>query len=107
MFLTDIARFLQYFRNLFNSFINIFEIFQDFNGIFSKYSFNITVLCGLLLTYISKYTEILTMVRCGERWNRKEDELYQKECLDAEEPKRELCLVVRKAPTNYKKLGDH
>ena len=46
MFWTDIARFLQYFKNVSNSFINIFAILQDFNGIFSKYSFNITVLCG-------------------------------------------------------------
>ena len=48
MFWTDIARFLQYFINLSNSFINIFAILQDFNRIFSKYSFNITVLCGYL-----------------------------------------------------------
>ena len=46
MFWTAIARFLQYFRNLSNSFINIFTILQDLNGIFSKYSFNITVLWG-------------------------------------------------------------
>ena len=46
MFRADIARFLQYFRNPSNSFINIFSILQDFNGIFLKYSFNITVLCG-------------------------------------------------------------
>ena len=46
MFWTDIARFLQYFRNLSNSFINIFAILQDFDVIFLKYSFNITVLCG-------------------------------------------------------------
>ena len=51
MFWTDIARFLQYFRNLSNSFINIFAILQDFNVIFSKYSFNITVLCGWLHQY--------------------------------------------------------
>ena len=51
MFWTDIARFLQYFRNLSNSFINIFAILQDFNGIFSKYSFNITVLCGDITGY--------------------------------------------------------
>ena len=58
MFWTDIARFLQYFWNLFNSFINIFAILKDFNGIFSKYSFNITVLCGILppvtLAYFQK-----------------------------------------------------
>ena len=53
MFWTDIARFLQYFRNLSNSFINIFATLQVFNGIFSKYSFNITVLCG------PPYTSIL------------------------------------------------
>ena len=46
MFWTDIARFLQYFWNLFNSFINILAILQDFNGIFSKYFLNITVLYG-------------------------------------------------------------
>ena len=46
MFWTDIVRFLQYFRNLSNTFTNIFAILQDFHGIFSKYSFNITVLCG-------------------------------------------------------------
>ena len=46
IFRTDIARFLQYFRNLSNSFINIVAILQDFNRIFSKYSLNITVLCG-------------------------------------------------------------
>ena len=28
------------------SFINIVAILQDFNGIFSKYFLNITVLCG-------------------------------------------------------------
>ena len=49
MFWTDIARFLQYFRNLSNSFINILAILQDFNGIFSKYSFNITVLSGVCM----------------------------------------------------------
>ena len=48
MFWTDIARFLQNFRNLSNSFINILEILQDFNGIFLKYFLNITVLCGFL-----------------------------------------------------------
>ena len=47
MFWTDIARFLQYFRNLSNTFINTFGILQDFNGIFSKYSFNNTVLYGI------------------------------------------------------------
>ena len=46
--LMDIARFLQYFRELFNSFINILAILQDFKGIFPKYSPNITVLCGIL-----------------------------------------------------------
>ena len=46
MFWTNITRFLQYFRTLSNSFINISAILQDFNGIFSKYSFNITVLRG-------------------------------------------------------------
>ena len=46
MFWTDIARFLQYFRNFLNSFINTFAILQDFNGIFSKYSFDIMVLSG-------------------------------------------------------------
>ena len=45
MFWTDIARFLQYFKNLSNRFI-ILLILQDFNGIFAKYSLNITVLCG-------------------------------------------------------------
>ena len=45
MFWTDIARFLQYFRNLSNSFINILAILQDFNEIFFKYYLNITVLC--------------------------------------------------------------
>ena len=51
MFWTDIARFLQYFRKCF---INIFAILQDFNGIFSKYSFNITVLSGLTSPWPSK-----------------------------------------------------
>ena len=36
--------FLQYFKNLFNTFINILVTLQDFNGRFSKYFFNITVL---------------------------------------------------------------
>ena len=49
MFWTDIARFLQYFRNLSDSFINILAILQDFNGIFSKYCLNITVLCGYFI----------------------------------------------------------
>ena len=53
------ARFLQYFGNLFNSFINILAILQDFNGIFLKHSLNITMLCGLLISQIfyreSKY----------------------------------------------------
>ena len=47
MLWTDIARFLHFFRNISNSFINILAILQHFNRIFSKYSFNITVLCGL------------------------------------------------------------
>ena len=51
MFLADIARFLQYFRNLSNSFINIVAILQDFNGIFLKYSLNITVQCGLYVRW--------------------------------------------------------
>ena len=38
MFWTDIARFLQYFKNLSNSFTNILAILQDCNGVFSKYS---------------------------------------------------------------------
>ena len=49
MFWAEIARFLQYFRNLSNSSTNILAILQDFNGIFLKYSLNITVLCGLFL----------------------------------------------------------
>ena len=48
MFWADITRFLQYFRNLSNRFINILAILQDYNGIFSKYSLNIMVLCGQL-----------------------------------------------------------
>ena len=51
MFSTDIARFLQYFRNLSNSFINILAILQDFNGIFSKHFLNLTVLCRLYCIY--------------------------------------------------------
>ena len=39
-----------------NSFINIFAILQDFNGIFSKYSFNITVLCGYLCHHSNSNT---------------------------------------------------
>ena len=46
--LSGYARFLQYFRILSNSFINILAILQDFNGIFLKYSLNITVLCAYL-----------------------------------------------------------
>ena len=42
----DSNRELPYLRNLSNSFINMFAILQDFNKIFSKYSLNITVLCG-------------------------------------------------------------
>ena len=49
MFLMDIARFLQYLRNLSDSFINNLAILQDFNETFSKYSLNITLLCGKLL----------------------------------------------------------
>ena len=54
----DIARFRDLFRDLsnYNSFINILAILQDFKGIFSKYSFNITrcyVGIFLLFTYIS------------------------------------------------------
>ena len=49
MFWTDIARFLQYFRNLSNSFINIIAILQDFNGIFSKYSL-------LLISFLEFYS---------------------------------------------------
>ena len=64
-FWTDIARFLQYFRNLSNSFINIFAILQHFNGIFLKYLLNITVLCGVigmiiedaLLPHLNKQTQ--------------------------------------------------
>ena len=48
-FQTDIARFLQYFINLSNSFINILAIWQDFSEIFSKYSLNITVLCRITI----------------------------------------------------------
>ena len=48
MFWLDIAKFLQYFRNLSNSFINI-TMLQDINGIFSKYSLNMTVVRGKLL----------------------------------------------------------
>ena len=51
MFWTDTARFLQYFRNLSDSFINILAILQDFNEIFSKYCLNITVLCGYLQSH--------------------------------------------------------
>ena len=48
----------QYFRNISNSFINIFAVLQDFNEIFSKYSFNITVLCGLHLDLLAWDKEI-------------------------------------------------
>ena len=47
MFWADIARFLQYFRNLSISFINILAILQNFKEIFSKCSLNITVLCRM------------------------------------------------------------
>ena len=57
MFRTDIARFLQYFRTLSNSFMNIFAILQDFNGIFSKYSFNSTVLCGIISLESSTFAD--------------------------------------------------
>ena len=53
MFRTDMAGFLPYFKNLSNSFINIFAILQNFNGIFSKYSFNIMVLCGILEVFVN------------------------------------------------------
>ena len=48
MFRAYIARSgtLRYFRNLSNSFIIILAILQDSNGIFLKYSLNITMLCG-------------------------------------------------------------
>ena len=52
-------RFLQYFKNLFNSFINILAILQDFNEIFSKYSLNSTVLCGYLNVTTNKLTDDL------------------------------------------------
>ena len=42
----DIARFLQYFKNLSSSFINILATLKDFNEIFLIYCLNITVLCG-------------------------------------------------------------
>ena len=58
IFWTDIARFLQYFRNLSNSFINILAILQDFYAIFSKYFFNIIVLCGLLSTKLQNSINI-------------------------------------------------
>ena len=53
MFWADIGRFLQYFRYLYNSFINILAILQDFNGIFLKYSLNITVLCRYFIYIVS------------------------------------------------------
>ena len=62
IFWTDIARFLQYFRNLSNSFINILAILQDFNGIFSKYFLIITVLCGYAITCI--WSSDLKIVQC-------------------------------------------
>ena len=43
------CKVLQYFINLSNSFMNILAILQDFNGIFSKYFLNITVLCGSIV----------------------------------------------------------
>ena len=51
IFWMDIARFLQYFRNLSKSFINILAILQHFNGIFLKYFLNITVLCGYITVW--------------------------------------------------------
>ena len=56
-FWTDFARFLIYFRNLSNSFINILAILQDFNGIFLKFFLNITVLCGYLPDQILSKTD--------------------------------------------------
>ena len=64
MFWTDIARFLQYFRNLSNSYINIFAILQDFNLIFSKYSFNIIVLCGIEMVW----SELMGKNRIYLKW---------------------------------------
>ena len=58
----DIARFLQYFRNLSDSFITILAILQDFNGIFAKYCLNITVLCGKLFEH-PKYLIIFDIVK--------------------------------------------
>ena len=65
MFWTEIAKILQYFRNLSNCFINIFAILQDFNEIFSKYSFNIKVLCGSVVRspFVKTYPNFETFDR--------------------------------------------
>ena len=94
MFWADIARFLQYFRNLSNSFINILAILQDFNRIFLKYSLNITVLCGAffccnyesivciapqLVTKITSGLHSSTWIDYGPRWM----QLLFQQCLDS------------------------
>ena len=48
----------QNFRNLSNSFINIFSILQDLNEIFLKYSFNIWMIrSGLFLTVLDIFND--------------------------------------------------
>ena len=64
MFWTNIARFLQHFINLFNSFINILAILQNFNEIFSKYSLNITLLLGIncyLILYVLGWAAVFPL----------------------------------------------
>ena len=64
IFWADIARFLQHFINLSNSFINIFAILHDFNEIFLKYSLNITVLFGCWISIWSIFLyKFITLFR--------------------------------------------
>ena len=46
IFCAEIAKLLQYFKNISDRFRNILEILQYFQGIFLQYCLNISVLCG-------------------------------------------------------------
>ena len=49
VFCADIARLLEYFKNISDRFRNILLILEYFHGIFLQYGLNISVLCGIIL----------------------------------------------------------
>ena len=106
VFWTDIARFLQYFRNLSNSFINILAILQDFNRIFLKYILNIAVLCGSQYIETIEILEpfLLPITSLRFEFREKEKKFFVAECWESAVGRSFVVIRLACKPSNFIKI---